>query len=616
MISSDELAKIPLFALMSEALRARIASRSADISVEPREWVVHEGSAVHFWTVIEGEVEAVKRYGGELTQVTTFVPGEYFGEIPLMLGTNAYVGIRAITPARLMRTDPAEFHLMLTASTEASADIAQTIARRVALRRDAYVATNATEAAIVGDRYDLACHDLRDFLARNQITYEWLDPSDPADAGCMPAGVRDAARFPVVILANGRRLEVPTLRELAEGLNLQTTPRSASYDVAIIGGGPAGLAAAVYGGSEGLRTIMIEREAPGGQAGTSSRIENYLGFPAGVAGDDLANRALLQAKRFGTEILVTRDVRSIRSTPDGHTIELDGGDTVPARAVVIATGVTWRELEAEGAAELVGRGVYYGAAQTEALGTRGKDVFLIGGGNSAGQAAMFFANYARSVTLLVRGSALEKSMSYYLIAQLATKHNISVETDTTVVRVSGSAHVEAIATRIETTGETQAAPGRRAVRLHRRRRGNGVDARSDRARCPRLSSNRARHRALEIRSRAVPARDQRRRNLRCRRRAQRFGEARRLERRRGQHGHRLHPRVSRFDRGGDDVAPGQKPCALGGLGGDGPRRRSGRERAPDREDEPGGDQAQQSRHQERVVVAADRAADRARRRRR
>jgi len=325
----------------------------------------------------------------------------------------------------------------------------------MSLRRDAYTAANVTQAAIVGGRYDLACHDVRDFLARNQIAYEWLDPSDPGDSEGLPPEVLAAKRFPTVIFANGRRLEVPTLRELAEGLHLQTEPGSATYDVAIIGGGPAGLAAAVYGGSEGLRSIMIEREAPGGQAGTSSRIENYLGFPAGISGDDLANRALLQAKRFGTEILVTRNVRSLDSTAAGPAIALAGGERVPARAVVIATGVTWRELDAEGAAELVGRGVDYGAAQTEALGTRGKDVFLIGGGNSAGQAAMFFANYARSVTLLARGPSLEKSMSYYLIEQLATKANISIETEATVARVRGSAHIESLTTRDERTGATQ-----------------------------------------------------------------------------------------------------------------------------------------------------------------
>ena len=455
MITVADIADIPLYAAMPERLRARLAARAADIVVDPGEWIVHEGSAVHFWTVLDGQIEAVKRYGGDMAFVATFERGDYFGEVPLMLGTEAYVGIRAVTAARLMRTDPGDFHFMLTASPETSAEIAQTIARRVNLRRDAYLATNATQAAIVGDRYDLACHGLRDFLARNQIAYEWLDPSDPGDANCIPAAVRDATRFPVVILADGRRLEVPTQRELAEGLGLQTKPGSGTYDVAIIGGGPAGLAAAVYGGSEGLRTIMIEREAPGGQAGTSSRIENYLGFPAGVAGDDLANRALLQAKRFGTEILVTRDVCSIASDGSEHTIELDGADRMHARAVVIATGVTWRKLETHGAAELFGRGVYYGAARSEALGTRDKDVFLIGGGNSAGQAAMFFSSYARSVTLLVRGSSLAKSMSYYLIQQLGTKHNIAVETNTTVVDVGGRAFLDSIVTRDETTGATQ-----------------------------------------------------------------------------------------------------------------------------------------------------------------
>jgi thioredoxin reductase (NADPH) len=452
MILPEELAAVPLFAMLPESLRARLASRAADICVEAGEWVVYEGAAPHFWTVLSGEIEAVKRSGGEMRQLRTFVAGEYVGEIPLLLGSDWYLSIRAVSAGRLMRMDAVDFHLMLTLSSAASKSIAQEVAQRVNFRHELYVSTAMTEAAIVGDRYDLACHDVRDFLARNQIAYEWLDPSDPGDAGSMPAAARDAASYPVVLLANGRRLVQPTLRELAEGLNLQTVPCKTTYDVAIIGGGPAGLAAAVYGGSEGLSTIMIEREAPGGQAGTSSRIENYLGFPAGVSGDDLANRALAQAKRFETEILVTRSVREIEPSPQGHAFVLDGGDRVTTRAIVIATGVTWRNLEAEGAGDLIGKGVYYGAAQTEALGMRGKDVYLIGGGNSAGQAAMFFANYARSVTLLVRGSSLEKSMSHYLIQQLGTKHNISVETGTTVVRVSGGAHIEAITTRREEDG--------------------------------------------------------------------------------------------------------------------------------------------------------------------
>jgi thioredoxin reductase (NADPH) len=455
MITPEDIAEIPLFAAMGEPLRMRIASRSADIRVNAGEWIIHDGDSAYFWTLLEGEVEVVQRYAGETQQVTTFDPGDYFGEIPLMLHANAFTDVRATTPSRLMRVDPADFHLILTASSEASAMLAESLVRRVNFRRDLYVAANVTEAAIVGDRLDLACHDLRDFLSRNQIAYEWLDPSNPGDAELMPPAARNAQQYPVVILANGRRLDTPTLRELAEGLKLQTCPGSGAYDVAIVGGGPAGLAAAVYGGSEGLRTIMIEREAPGGQAGTSSRIENYLGFPGGISGDDLANRALLQAKRFDTEILVTREVFAIESRPGCHVITLDGGDTLEARAVVIATGVRWRALESDGAAPLVGRGVYYGAARTEALGTRGKDVFLIGGGNSAGQAAMFFSGYARSVTLLVRGSSLETSMSHYLIEQLATKNNIAVETGATVTGVGGAAHLETLTTRDEGTGITR-----------------------------------------------------------------------------------------------------------------------------------------------------------------
>jgi thioredoxin reductase (NADPH) len=459
MIAPDELVDVPLFAAMPEALRARIASRSADIRINAGECIVHEGDAPYFWVLLAGEVAMLQRYGGEAHQVTTFDPGEYFGEIPLMFGAASFAEIRALRPSRLMRVDPADFHTLVTAvlatAPEASDILASTLMRRVNFRRDIYVAANVTEAAIVGDRYDLACHDLRDFLARNQIPYEWLDPSDSGDAELMPAEARDANAHPLVMFADGRRLERPTLRALAEGLNLQTVPGGDAYDVAIVGGGPAGLAAAVYGGSEGLRTIMIEREAPGGQAGTSSRIENYLGFPGGISGDDLANRALLQAKRFGTEILVTRAVASIETRPQGHVITLDGGEEVNARAVVLATGVTWRSLDADGADDFVGRGIFYGAARTEALGTRGKDVFLIGGGNSAGQAAMFFSSYARSVTLLVRGPALERSMSHYLIAQLATKDNITVETGTTVVAVRGTAHLESLVTRLEATGATR-----------------------------------------------------------------------------------------------------------------------------------------------------------------
>jgi thioredoxin reductase (NADPH) len=456
MIQSEELLAIPLYAEIPEALRARIASRSADYRVDAGEWLVQEGSHPYFWTVLDGQVEVVKRFGSHVSSFATFSRGEYFGEIPLLLGSPVFVGVRAVTEARLLRIDRAEFHLLVAQSSVSSTRILQTAMGRLGTWHDAYVTADFTEAAIVGDRYDLACHDIRDFLARNLIPYEWLDPNDPSDAVGMPADARNAERYPLVILANGSRLDTPTPRQLAESLNLQTCPGKDTYDVAIVGGGPAGLAAAVYGGSEGLKTIMIEREAPGGQAGTSSRIENYLGFPAGVSGDDLADRALQQAKRFGSEILVTRTATGIEAGADNRfTVELDGGDRLFARAIVIAIGLSWRSLDAEGAGDLAGRGVYYGAAQTEALGTRDKDVFLIGGGNSAGQAAILFSSYARSVTLLIRGPSLEKTMSYYLIQQLASKRNIAVETGTVVTRVSGNAHIESIVTKTGDNAERE-----------------------------------------------------------------------------------------------------------------------------------------------------------------
>ncbi|HEY5928751.1 MAG TPA: FAD-dependent oxidoreductase, partial [Burkholderiales bacterium] len=249
----------------------------------------------------------------------------------------------------------------------------------------------------------------------------------------------------------GTVLRQPPTRDLAQRLGLQTKARHAEYDTMIIGGGPAGLAAAVYGASEGLRTVVVEREAPGGQAGTSSRIENYLGFPSGVSGDELASRALKQAARLGAEILVTRSVASI--DPVTRQVYLDGGDAVMARTVILATGVAWRRLAIAGFDRLAGKGIYYGAARSEAAGTHGVDVHLIGAGNSAGQAALFFAHHAKSVTLVVRGDSLEKSMSRYLIDQLGGKENVKVQLRSEVAAAHGDASLAAIDIRDGVSGE-------------------------------------------------------------------------------------------------------------------------------------------------------------------
>ncbi|MGB9653851.1 MAG: FAD-dependent oxidoreductase, partial [Pseudolabrys sp.] len=258
---------------------------------------------------------------------------------------------------------------------------------------------------------------------------------------------------PVLLLANGQVVAEPDVRDVANRLGLQTSARSDEYDVAIIGAGPAGLAAAVYGASEGLQTIVIEREAPGGQAGTSSRIENYLGFPNGVSGDELASRALQQARRLGAEILVTRSVKSI--DPKARQVDMDGGDVVKAKTLILATGVSWRRLAIEGFDRLSGKGIYYGAARSEVGATHGLDIHLVGAGNSAGQAALFFANHARTVTLIVRGDSLEQSMSEYLIEQLDGKANIEVQLRSEIHAVHGDTHLTAVEVRNSENNEVR-----------------------------------------------------------------------------------------------------------------------------------------------------------------
>ncbi|TML75961.1 MAG: FAD-binding protein, partial [Actinobacteria bacterium] len=253
-------------------------------------------------------------------------------------------------------------------------------------------------------------------------------------------------------VVNGKTAMRPQLRRVAELLDIPTEPAAAEYDTAIVGAGPAGLAAAVYAASEGLRTIVIEREAPGGQAGTSSRIENYLGFPAGVSGEELSSRALQQARRLGAEILVTRSITRIDAST--HEVHLDGGDVLRAPTIILACGVHWRHPAIEGFDRLAGKGIFYGAARSEASNTHGLDIHIIGAGNSAGQAAIFFASHARSVTILYRGETLEKSMSQYLVDQLATRTNIDVLYRTEVVAGHGDTSLETIDVRDAATGET------------------------------------------------------------------------------------------------------------------------------------------------------------------
>jgi thioredoxin reductase (NADPH) len=306
-------------------------------------------------------------------------------------------------------------------------------------------------AIVLGHRWDASCAELRRFLDRNQIRFQWLQPDVPTDAeewGSLPV----EGEYPAVRVVDGRTVVRPQLRRVAELLDIATEPASAEYDTVIVGAGPAGLAAAVYGASEGLQTIAIEREAPGGQAGTSSRIENYLGFPSGVSGGELSSRALQQARRLGAEILVTRSITRIDAAT--RQVRLDGGDVLRARTIILACGVAWRHLAIEGFDRLAGKGIFYGAARSEAASTHGQDIHVVGAGNSAGQAAMFFSSHARSVTILYRGETLETSMSQYLADQVTGRANIHVRYRTEVVAAHGGTSLEAIDVRDTETGDT------------------------------------------------------------------------------------------------------------------------------------------------------------------
>jgi len=315
---------------------------------------------------------------------------------------------------------------------------------------------------VIGNRWSPFSHQVKDFLARNQIPYQWLDVELQQDAAKLVEYAQADGRqqLPLVLFPDGSRLIQPSNLEIAAKIGLQTQAERPFYDLAIVGAGPAGLAAAVYGASEGLSTVLIEREAPGGQAGTSSRIENYLGFPVGLSGSDLARRGVTQARRFGVEILTPQVVTGVRLENPYRVLELADGSEISCHALLVATGVSYRWLNVPGAEKLTGAGIYYGAAMTEAIACTNEQVYLVGGANSAGQAAMHFSKYASKVIMLVRGESLSLSMSQYLIDQIAATENIQVCTNCSVVEVKGEEHLEAITISHSKTGQIETVAAR------------------------------------------------------------------------------------------------------------------------------------------------------------
>ncbi|MDQ3706236.1 MAG: FAD-dependent oxidoreductase [Chloroflexota bacterium] len=312
---------------------------------------------------------------------------------------------------------------------------------------------------VLGHRWSPLTHQIKDYLARNQVPYRWLDvENDPEAPALIESLGVDAAGLPVVLFPDGTHLARPTNAQVAEKAGRKLKATMPFYDLIIVGGGPAGLGAAVYASSEGLRTLMIEREAPGGQAGTSSRIENYLGFPSGLSGWDLARRAVTQASRFGVEILTPQEACALRVEDPYRIVSLGDGAEISCHALMIATGVSYRKLDIPGVDAFTGAGLYYGAAQSEAISYKGEDVYIVGGANSAGQAAMYFAKYARNVTMLVRGDSLSKGMSQYLVDQIEQTPNIQVLLKSSVVEVLGNGRLEKITIANADTGERVTVP--------------------------------------------------------------------------------------------------------------------------------------------------------------
>ena len=464
MVTADEIGAVAIFAELELEERERLARVAADITLQPGEYAAHPAAERALFGLLDGRIEAVQLVDGIERIVGNRSPGDVFGEVPITLGTVFPVGFRATERSRVFRIEAHDYHRVAAVAPEVAAEVGRLAAHRIsgaAGLSGLAAAPPPPRAVVVGHRRDAACTEVRRFLDRNQVVHRWVVPDQPDAVEQWGGPLPDEHELPSVRVLDDETVVKPHLRQvagmlgldadavlrpqlrrIAELLDLGTEACRSEYDVVVVGAGPAGLAAAVYGASEGLDLLVVERDAPGGQAGTSSRIENYLGFADGVSGDELASRALKQARRLKAEIVVTREITRIDTST--RELQLDAGDVIRGRTIVLACGVTWRRLAIEGFDRLAGKGVFYGAARSEASNVHGLDVHIVGAGNSAGQAAMFFSTYARSVSVLCRGEGLEKSMSRYLIDQLAGRANIRVLPRTQIVAAHGDDSLEAI----------------------------------------------------------------------------------------------------------------------------------------------------------------------------
>ncbi|WP_431278305.1 FAD-dependent oxidoreductase [Leifsonia poae] len=458
MITVEELRGIRIFAPLPPTTLAHLANTVEDIQLLPGEYFAHEGDERALFVVIEGRAELTKVVNGEERVIGVRKPGQFFGEVPMTLSTQFPASGRAVEPARIIKLDVTAYYTLAAMAPSVPTKVAGLARRYLDSLQELAAEQPDAEARVIGPRLDAKVREITTFLTRNHVPFDRVttDATDATDATDTTDAATHDQPFPILELRDGSQLVAPAIRDVAQAVGLEVQPTEADYDVVILGAGPAGLTAAVNGAAEGLRTVVIESLAPGGQAGTSTRIENYTGFPFGISGDDLASRALTQAKRLGAEIVVTRTVRAI--DPTSHEIELDGGDTLRSSVVIVATGVEWRTLPLPSVERYLGNGLFYGAARSDAGIAQGQDVCIIGAGNSAGQAAIFFSRHARSVTMLVRGESLEASMSSYLIEQIGANRGIRVETRSQVVGLHGDSSLQAIDVLDASTGATTMRP--------------------------------------------------------------------------------------------------------------------------------------------------------------
>jgi thioredoxin reductase (NADPH) len=390
-------------------------------------------------------------------------PGDLFGEVPITLGTVFPVGFRAAEASRVMRIGASDYHAVASAHPALAQEVGRLAANRISGSRGLQglaAEPPPPRALVVGHRWDASCTALRRFLDRNQITYRWLTPDEPDGPELWGGSLPEDDDLPAIRVINGKTVVRPQLRRVADLLELTTEPAAAEYDTVIVGAGPAGLAAAVYAASEGLDVLVLEAEAPGGQAATSSRIENYLGFPTGISGQDLAGRAFTQAEKFGATLAIGRRAARLDCDSKPYKVILEDGEIVRTRALIIASGVRYRRPELPRLEQFEGTGVFYSATHLEAQLCENDPVIVVGGGNSAGQAAVFLSQVAASVRVLVRGPGLADSMSRYLIQRIADSARVQVQTRTQIEALEGDGWLQSVRCRHVDTGAVEALPVR------------------------------------------------------------------------------------------------------------------------------------------------------------